>query len=98
MFKFACGELASAFLTQDRRDGLGQNAEIFRQRPVVDIPAIELIELAKVSVGPTMNLPVASHSWCNDFAFTEALGSQADLGFDERTRTNETHIATEHIE
>ena len=79
-------------------NGLCEGLEILGQRPIVDIPAIEFVELPEVAVGSAMNLPVASHTGGNDFSFAEARWGGNNLGLDERPWSDKAHLAAKDVD
>ncbi len=82
---------------QQHRDGAQQDAQVERERAVLDVPDVELDPLGPRERGAAVDLRPARQPGLDLEPAALALGVALDLVGERRARADEAHLAAQHV-
>ena len=85
-------------MAEDNRNGAPKEHEIQPDAPVMHVPAVHLDALGVVDVAAAAGLPHAGDAGENGVVFLDISPIPRDFLLDDRTGTDEAHLAFENIQ
>ena len=89
--------LVDAFAAEHHPNGPGQDPQIERQRPVLDVPQVELDPLGPRQRRAAVDLRPPGDPRLDGEPATLALGVLLDLDRERRARADDRHLAADHV-
>src|SRR3954451_11266854 len=93
--------LADALSTgplQHRPDGLPEDHEVERQRPVLDVADVDPHRVVPREVGPAADLPEPGEARLDQEAAMHVVAVLLHLGLQRRPRADQRHVPAQHVD
>src|SRR5205085_5476669 len=79
-------------------DGLEQDAQVERERPVLEVDEVEVDEVVEVELRAAGHLPQAGDAGEDEIALAVPVVEHVVVAFGQRTWADERHLATKHVD